>query len=325
MQLQKQLEQTEKDLRSSKEAAERSHQAAVSEQSRLISTITEKDRTISELQSQIDTQSATITNLNEELESSRSDIARIKQENETVVSQLRTELQAVSEKLTTVLDKIDEKDDKLQKSEATILDLQNQVDSLITEKTTVEENIQQLIAEHERHMEAWKAERNELNDEIQRLRTLVQQHAEQIEATQTQLSKERTQAECLRETTKQLEQEIERKTKLSHKLRNQLSVYRTHMTGVMQEMRSQFMLRFQQRDKDLERVTKELAQAKIFINSQAQHLDGLKSELHWISKWNQQLQDLVQALHDDATMQNPTRCKSVSSFHDFQPLRKGKY
>lgn len=325
IQLQKQLEQVQNELHSSKEAAERSHEEQLAEQSRLVSAITEKDNTISELQSQIDTQSTTITDLNNELETTKSDITRMKKENETAVSQLQAELLAISEKLAAALGKIEEKDDKLQKSESAILELQTAMQTLQNEKATLQEDIQQMNAQHKKQMEVWKNEQKELSDEVQRLQSAVQQHVQQIESTQMQLSKEREQAECLRETAKQQEQEIERKTKMSHKLRNQLSAYRTHMTGVMQEMRSQFVSHCQQKDENLQRVAKELVQAKIFINNQAQYLDGLKSELHWISKWNQQLQDLIQALYDDATMRNPIGCKRDSSLQDSKPVRKGRY
>ncbi|CAO3634304.1 unnamed protein product [Mucor hiemalis] len=83
---------------------------------------------------------------------------------------------------------------------------------------------------------------------------------------------------------------------------------------------------------ELNLLLTELHEAKKFINRQAQHLNGLKSDVHWLNVQNEQLSDIVTNMIKDGkeffsintatTTTTTTTKKKVFSTNVFKPKRK---
>ncbi|KAG2231538.1 hypothetical protein INT48_005041 [Thamnidium elegans] len=68
--------------------------------------------------------------------------------------------------------------------------------------------------------------------------------------------------------------------------------------------------------KELNQLLTELHEAKKFINTQAQHLNGLKSDVHWLSVQNSQLNEIILNMNDDISYSVSSSSRSSLSYRD---------
>lgn len=285
----------EKELDAAKAAASEAREAAQKEQELHKAAIAEKDELIIQLRSRIEEQSGTISALNSQLEQSHDHLKNVEREHQMIVQSLRTKLDTMANDLTAAHAKINETEAHSMQLNDEISRLRADIQNVQHEKSSLEDRIRTMTAQHQEELQTCHAERVELEKSMQKLEDTLHQSTLDIRSLESQFVEAKAETETLRETIRARDEQIQRKDRVTHRLQTQFDMYRSHVTKLMQQMREKCRLR----QSDADRLARELREAKKYINQQALHLDSLKSDLHWLSKWNRQLGNLVEAVLDD--------------------------
>ncbi|KAF7731973.1 hypothetical protein EC973_007078 [Apophysomyces ossiformis] len=323
MQLSKKVEEMEKELESAK-ADTLLAQEQISRDSKNHETVVaEKGRAIAQLRAQLNEQTTKANNLSSQLESSQEQAKRAEEESKEALNTAQLELQTTRAELSVTQTELREKTEAGELMEKQIKELESEVSRLHMVESKLSEEIQQMKAKHceeiqqtkakhceeiqqtkAKHceeMETCEMERTKMEEDMAQLNQQLQQCLQDIESLSTRVSATQHESAQHLHTIHQKEIYLERNQKVSCRIQAQFETYRSYINHVIQELRDQSRKQCRQRDAELGKVFSELHEAKKFINQQAQNIEGLKSELHWMGKWNKYLWELAQSIHQDAS------------------------
>ncbi|KAG0169177.1 hypothetical protein DFQ30_003873 [Apophysomyces sp. BC1015] len=301
IQLTKKLEQMENELESTKADTVLAREQISRETKEHETIVAEKDRLIADLRVQANQQATKIADLSAQLESSQEHAKRIQEENKEAVDAVQLELQTATTELSATKTELREKTEAGGLMVDQIDQLQTEVGHLRMRETELSNEIQQMEAKHRQEIEACDVERAKMEQDTTQLNQQLQHCLQTVESLTTQVSTTQNESAQHLHTLHQKEMYLERNQKVSCRIQAQFETYRSYINHVIQELRDQLRKQCRQRDAELGKVLSELHEAKKFINQQAQNIEGLKSELHWMGKWNKYLWQLAQSIHQDAT------------------------
>ncbi|KAI9255087.1 hypothetical protein BDA99DRAFT_152291 [Phascolomyces articulosus] len=318
--LQKRLDQMENELDVAKDALIKAQQVAEEEKRDLLSIAAEKDEAIITLETQLETQSTALVELQQKMEKQQQHHDDVQEKDQQLIHELRTQLDETMCKLTAAHETLDQKEQETTVLKGEIEQQQQQLNDVCTAKMTLQTELETVKVTHENECQQWQSTQQTLQQDIDQLHQTLEQKTTEITQLASQLAKSQQEIQSIREKLQDQQQELEAKDGLVQKLHVRFDTYHRHVTQVMHEMKE----RMKSKDPtvEMDRLTKELLEAKKFINRQALNLDALKSELHWMSKWNRQLNQLIEVIHQDDiahglvlnTSSSSSSCSSSLSF-----------
>ncbi|KAI8141316.1 hypothetical protein BJV82DRAFT_670939 [Fennellomyces sp. T-0311] len=297
--LQKRLDHLEHELKDANDALINAQQAADDEQQRLAAINMQKDETILELTDRIDKQSETIHQLQSTITEKNEHLQQVRDDDQRIIDGLQSKLEETIRNLTAAHETLDQKEQQAVALNGEIAQQQQELNDMCTQKIALQTEIADLNEKHQDEREEWNTNRKELEHEIEHLQQQLQERAAEITGLGAQLAEGNRELSELQQKAKEQYEQLRSKDGIIQSLHVRFDTYNTHVTKVMHEMRVRMKSKHPQRDREVDRLTRELREAKKFINMQAQQLDGLKSELHWMSRWNRQLNQLIEAIHQD--------------------------
>ncbi|KAI7886956.1 hypothetical protein K492DRAFT_233155 [Lichtheimia hyalospora FSU 10163] len=290
IQLQKRVDQAEKELEAAQGEMALIHETSLREKDELSATISNKQATIEQFEQQIQQQQHTMDELH----------TRISNGEEELKNGLQHELASCH-------DQLEQQQQQHTQMQNEISELRDELSTSCMQNATLETQMQDLKQHHKAEQEAWHEKHQTLEHNYAQQQDELRQRADEITHLHSQLDTTRHDLDMLQQTYAKQTTCLERKNGLCRRLQTQFDVYRNHVTTIMYEMREQ--MNAQQPD----HLSHELLEAKKFINHQALQIEGLKSELHWMSKWNRKLNNLIDDLHNDDVAQGtvaPYRCST---------------
>jgi chromosome segregation ATPase len=136
------------------------------------------------------------------------------------------------------------------------------------------------------------------------LMTRLQARQETITQLESHIDLKDEEIDALLNTIYERDRTIEDKSALIQKLQTQFKTYRHWMDHtVIPHLRTQRKNAQDHHYTELNQLLTELHEAKKFMNRQAQYLDGLKSDVHWLNVQNQQLSDILTNMSKERTEQ----------------------
>ncbi|KAI9318719.1 hypothetical protein BX666DRAFT_1535473 [Dichotomocladium elegans] len=305
IQMQKRIDQLEKELDVSRAEAVKTREDAQQHQEATNRLLETKAEAIETLEEQVAHQRQTISDLADQIETGRETLKSVQDQHKATLGALHTELQGVTDALGQTKELLAAE----RASAATLADrigiLNTNVETLRAEKADLERTVDDMAQRHQAELAVCKTEREQLEHVIVQLQGSLQQSADAMSELETQLKLQKHECDALHQTNDTLESRLVQKQELCHKFQAQFDIYRNHVTHLLRDMR--------EKTPDDTRLSHELQEAKKFINHQALQIEGLKSEIHWMTKWNRKLSDLIDTIHHDDIAQGwPTGCKVIN-------------
>ncbi|KAI7861082.1 hypothetical protein BDC45DRAFT_552396 [Circinella umbellata] len=295
--LQKRLDQLENELNDTKDTLIKAQQVAEEDKRVLLFAATEKDETITQLTTQIEEQSQMIRDLNENLIRQQQHLDHVKEKDQQVINELQSKLDETKTKLFAAHETLDQKEHQATALKIEMDQQQQQFNDVCTAKTQLQTEMNDIKEYHEQEREEWNTTQHNLQQEIEQLNQQLKQSHQELTELGEQVTKGQQEILSLCAKMQDQHHQLQSKEGLIEKLHVRFDTYHQHVTQVMHEMKE----RMKSKDPSIqyERLANELVEAKKFINKQAMNLDALKSDLHWMAKWNRQLNELIETIHQD--------------------------
>ncbi|KAI8376106.1 uncharacterized protein BYT42DRAFT_374834 [Radiomyces spectabilis] len=295
VQLEKKIEQLRKELESTQAETAQIKVTAMQKEECSQALMQEKEAALKDLKQELEQQHSAHLNLRNQLEKSQDATT-------TLQTQYQETLHALDEtkkELSLACERAERKDQEIAALQMRVGDLENQVDRCIETQQSLEEEIQQTKLHHQEERIVWQEEKAGLCHLTEQLQVKLADSDQQTQVLELRLCAAHDELDRCATALADKDDLIEKSNRTIVQLQKQFSVYRTYMNRIVIDCRTQAQKNCEKREAELDRLLKELYEAKKFINRQAQHLDGLKSEIHWLSKWNRSLWELTQALDKD--------------------------
>ncbi|KAJ8661964.1 hypothetical protein O0I10_002295 [Lichtheimia ornata] len=298
IQLQKRVDQAEKELEANQQETALIREAALREKEELSTTLSNKDGTIEQLEQQLEQQQHTMDELHTRISDGEEELKNVQHAHQLTMDSLHTQIQGLQHELASTRDQLEQQQQQHTQMQNEISGLRDELSNSCMQNATLEAQMQDLKHHHKAEQEAWHEKHQTLEHNYAQQQKELRQRADEITHLRSQLDTTRHDLETLQQSHAKQTACLERKNGLCLRLQTQFDVYRNHVTTIMHAMREQMNAQ------QPHHLSRELLEAKKFINHQALQIEGLKSELHWMSKWNRQLTNLIDDLHNDDVAQN---------------------
>ncbi|KAI8878735.1 hypothetical protein K501DRAFT_297473 [Backusella circina FSU 941] len=262
-----------------------------------------------EHETQVQEKNQMIGQLEEELKMSGITISELK----STALKHQTEYVALEMQLITTKEQLDiSQKDHVQK--------QNDIDCLERESQDMLTKQENMLQEHQRcksdyanHLTQKQSEIEQLDNELRSTQVSLLSANEHLQHLTSQTTLQKQELDRVTNERDESKEMVQQCHVVVEALQSQFKSYRLFMTEVTHDLRTKVDLKCDIHFKELNLLLTELHQAKKFINQQAQFIDSLKSDTHWLKKRNEQLWNIIQEMDNDFV----NRCKIFNRFpHD---------
>lgn len=247
----------------------------------------EKDQTIEALRLEVDTHKQSVYNLEKAQQSS--------QQEHTL---LETQLQALTAQLA-------ESQSNAAQQAMQLSDLNHTL-----------ENMTRSIASLSQQLETQTNDNAGLKQVNHELMVRLQAQQEQVQQLESRLVLKDEEIDALLNTIDERDRALQESASKMEMLDERFNIYRDYVdTTVVPHLRGQTKAMEDLHIQELNALLTELHEAKRFMNKQAQSMDLLKSDVHWLTVQNTQLKSLMQIMYQEHKHQCSMNKKHYSSSH----------
>ncbi|CAO3626964.1 unnamed protein product [Mucor fragilis] len=287
--LQKTIQRQEKSTKAAQlqKKVEQLEEALQNSQSEHQKQLQEKDQTIEALRLEVDTHKQSVYNLEKAQQSS--------QQEHTL---LETQLQALTAQLA-------ESQSNAAQQAMQLSDLNHTL-----------ENMTRSIASLSQQLETQTNDNAGLKQVNHELMVRLQAQQEQVQQLESRLVLKDEEIDALLNTIDERDRALQESASKMEMLDERFNIYRDYVdTTVVPHLRGQTKAMEDLHIQELNALLTELHEAKRFMNKQAQSMDLLKSDVHWLTVQNTQLKSLMQIMYQEHKHQCSMNKKHYSSSH----------
>ncbi|KAF1797598.1 hypothetical protein FB192DRAFT_1462458 [Mucor lusitanicus] len=271
--LQKTIQRQEKSTKAAQlqKKIEQLEEALQNSQSEHQKQLQEKDQTIDALRSEVDIHKQSVCNLKEAQQSSRQEHALLEAQLQTLTAQLsESQSNAAQQAL-----KLTDLNHALEDMAQSMASLSQQLETQTTDNASLQQ----------------------VNHDLM-LRLQAQQ--ERVVQLESRLVLKDEEIDALLNTIDERDRALQESASKADASDQRFNVYRDYVdTTVVPHLRGQAKAMQDLHIQELNALLTELHEAKRFINKQAQSMDLLKSNLHWLTVQNTQLKSLIQTMYQE--------------------------
>ncbi|KAI7872440.1 hypothetical protein BDF14DRAFT_1877659 [Spinellus fusiger] len=303
VQLQKRLEQMEKELEAAKQETLATLTTLNEDRTLATQRAEEHTKTLDSLHIQMEEQVNAAKHLAIELEQSQAHARHVEKTSQEALQSLRRDLEQMSNAFTQATYQLQQKDTDLAQFTLQLTRLGQEHEQLRIEHTQLQTHHTQLELDHEEACKTHQTQHTSLSQANERLQHHLTCQTDTLNGVQFRLAAEEQENARHLWSLYELLEALDHSDTVRKGLQSRFRLYQQHMQDVLQDLFSKKEHLKRTHAKTHARLTDEMYEAKKFINQQALQMEGLKSDLHWLTAANRQLHQVIQALHLDTTRQ----------------------